>query len=157
MFCNIFGQGHRGWSARQHDSTPPCHCPSTFTTLFTPTVSSSGMPICRCMASFSTSTLLYHLLYHCKLYVQGDMPRCHLKPYIYINRQYLMHLGTNADKDLWIIICRYADVPDTVTSHMYTDIIFQVAHNDTTTILYLFLLQEITLFHPKMANGRRIG
>ena len=48
---------------------------------------------------FSTSTLLYHLLYHCKLYVQGDMPTCHLEPYIYINIQYVMHLGTNADKD----------------------------------------------------------
>ena len=105
---------------------------------------------------FSTSTLLYHLLYHCKLYVEGDMPMCRLEPYSYVNRQYVMHLGTNADKDLSILICQYADVAHTVLV-ICRQTIFQVAHNDTRTILYLFLLQEITLFPPKMANGRRIG
>ena len=147
MFCNIFGQADRGWSAYQHGGVPPRRCPTTFTTLFTPTLSWSGMPICRYMPYFQHP-------HYCIIY--GHMPTCRLEPYIYINIQYVMHLGTHGHNDLWIIICRYADVRHTVIV-ICINTIFQVAHNDSTTIIYLLLLQEITLFPPKMANGRRIG
>ena len=147
MFWNIFGQGHRRWSACRHGGALPCCCATTFTTLFTPTLSSSAMPICRCRPYFQHA-------HYCMIY--GHMPMCHVECYIYINMEYVMKLGRHSHNDLWILICQYADVGHTVIV-ICINPIFQVAQNDTTRIIYLLLLQEITLFPPKMANGRRIG